>query len=115
MNWTVTMWILITAIVPVVAFVLYSYGKTVYFKLDKELRARIEWWVNVFVKTAQMIEPDPVKRKEWVIEQVLKVWPSIDKERLSALIEATLAELKLENGVDWAQLPPNVNPTTPPV
>ena len=83
-------------------------------KMTEANRAKLEYWVDVFVKTAQMIEPDPAKRKEWVMEQIAKLYPDVDKAQLSALIEAILAEIKLDDGNLWEELPPNATtPATP--
>jgi len=106
-DWTSLIWKLIIAIAPVIVSVVAKLITDMIAKMSEENRAKLEYWVDVFVKTAQMLEPDPLKRKEWVMEQVAKLYPDIDKVQLSALIEAVLAEIKLDQGTDWKALPPD--------
>lgn len=108
MDWNALIWKLIIAIAPIIVSVVVKLVTDMVAKMSEENRAKLEYWVDVFVKTAQMLEPDPLKRKEWVMAQVAKLYPDIDKVQLSALIEAVLAEIKLEEGVSWKELPPDV-------
>lgn len=114
MDWNALIWKLIIAVAPVIVSVVAKLITDMVAKMSEANRAKLEYWIDVFVKTAQMIEPDPLKRKEWVMEQVVKLYPDIDREQLSALIEAVLAGIKLEDGIMWQELPPeNASPTTP--
>ncbi|HPS70559.1 MAG TPA: hypothetical protein PLO19_07445 [Candidatus Cryosericum sp.] len=106
---TSLIWKLIIAIAPIIVSVVAKLITDMVAKMSTENRAKLEYWVDVFVKTAQMLEPDPQKRKEWVMEQIAKLYPDVDKEQLSALIEAVLAEIKLESGTDWKALAPDVS------
>ncbi|HNW85280.1 MAG TPA: hypothetical protein PKH46_07145, partial [Candidatus Cryosericum sp.] len=85
---TSLIWKLIIAIAPIIVSVVAKLITDMVAKMSTENRAKLEYWVDVFVKTAQMLEPDPQKRKEWVMEQIAKLYPDVDKEQLSALIEA---------------------------
>lgn len=113
MNWTDVVWKILIAVAPVIVSVTLKLVLDMFAKMSANNREKVEYWIDVFIKTAQMIEPDPAKRKAWVMDQIARLYPTIDKERLSALIEAVLAGIKLDNGIDWTQLPPNVTPTTP--
>lgn len=105
MDWNALIWKLIIAIAPIIVSVVVKLIMDMVAKLSTENRDKLEYWVDVFVKTAQMLEPDPAKRKVWVMEQVTKMYPEIDQTQLSALIEAILAEIKLDE-VSWKDLPP---------
>lgn len=109
MDWNALVWKLIITIAPVIVSVVLKLITDAISKISADNQAKLEYWIGVFVKTAQMIEPDPVKRKEWVMAQVAKLYPDVDKEQLSALIEAVLAEIKLESGTDWKALAPDVS------
>jgi hypothetical protein len=111
MDWNAVIWKVIIAIAPIIVSVVVKLIADMVAKMSETNRAKLEYWVDVFVKTAQMIEPDPAKRKEWVMEQIAKLYPDVDKTQLSALIEAILAEIKLDDGNLWEELPPNA--TTP--
>ena len=112
MDWNALIWKLIIAIAPIIVSVVVKLITDMVAKMSTENRAKLEYWVDVFVKTAQMLEPDPQKRKEWVMEQIAKLYPDVDKEQLSALIEAILAQIKLDNGDLWEDLTPDA-PATP--
>ena len=104
-EWTAFVWKLIIAVAPIIVSVVVKLITDAVNGMSQANREKLEYWVNVFVKAAQMVEPDPVKRKAWVMEQVLKLFPTIDPDNLSALIEAVVASLKLDN-LDWNELPP---------
>lgn len=112
MDWNALIWKLIIAIAPIIVSVVVKLITDMVAKMSTENRAKLEYWVGIFVKTAQMIEPNPTKRKEWVMAQVAKLYPDVDKEQLSALIEAILAQIKLDNGDLWEDLTPDA-PATP--
>ena len=112
MDWNALIWKLIIAIAPIIVSVVVKLVTDMVAKMSTTNREKLEYWVDVFVKTAQMLEPDPQKRKEWVMAQVAKLYPDVDKAQLSALIEAILAQIKLEDGVAWKELPP-VDETVP--
>ena len=105
-EWTALVWKLIIAVAPIIVSVVVKLITDAVNGMSQANREKLEYWVNVFVKAAQMVEPDPVKRKAWVMVQVAKLYPDIDKVQLSALIEAILAEIKLEDGAAWKALPP---------
>lgn len=114
MDWNALIWKLIIAIAPIIVSVVVKLITDMTSKMTEANREKLEYWVDVFVKTAQMIEPDPAKRKEWVMAQVAKLYPDVDRVQLSALIEAVLASIKLDNGDLWEQLPPDATaPETP--
>ena len=113
-EWTALVWKLIIAVAPIIVSVVVKLITDAVNGMSQANREKLEYWVNVFVKAAQMVEPDPVKRKAWVMEQVAKLYPDVDKEQLSALIEAILAEIKLDNGDLWSDLAPDATtPATP--
>ena len=112
MDWNALIWKLIIAIAPIIVSVVLKLITDAISKMSADNQAKLEYWVDVFVKTAQMIEPNPTKRKEWVMAQVTKLYPGVDKEQLSALIEAILAQIKLDNGDLWEDLTPDA-PATP--
>ena len=112
-EWTALAWKLIIAVAPIIVSVVVKLITDVVAKMSTTNREKLEYWVNVFVKAAQMVEPDPAKRKAWVMEQVLKLFPTIDPDNLSALIEAVVASLKLDN-LDWNELPPVVETVPAP-
>ena len=116
MDWNALIWKLIIAIAPIIVSVVAKLITDMVAKMSTANREKLEYWVDVFVKTAQMIEPDVTKRKAWVMEQITKMYPSIDQTQLSALIEAILAEIKLDE-VDWKDLPPTATPlnVSPPL
>lgn len=111
MDWNALIWKLIIAIAPIIVSVVVKLITDMVAKMSTENRAKLEYWIDVFVKTAQMLEPDPQKRKEWVMAQIAKLYPDVDKEQLSAIIEAILAQIKLEDGVTWKELPPDASAT----
>ena len=111
-DWTALLWKLIIAVAPVIVSLVVKLITDMVAKMSAENQAKLEYWIGVFVKTAQMIEPDPAKRKEWVMAQITKLYPDIDKAQLSALIEAVLAQIKLDNGDLWEDLTPDA-PATP--
>ena len=108
-DWTSLLWKLIIAVAPIIVSVVVKLVTDMVAKMSTENQAKLEYWVGVFVKTAQMLEPDPLKRKAWVMAQITKLYPEIDQTQLSALIEAVLAEIKLESGTDWKALAPDVS------
>lgn len=112
-DWTALLWKVIIAIAPIIVSVVVKLITDMTAKMTTANREKLEYWIGIFVKTAQMIEPDPVKRKAWVMEQIAKLYPDIDKEQLSALIEAILAGIKLDNGELWQDLTPDATPATP--
>ena len=112
-EWTALVWKLIIAVAPIIVSVVVKLITDAVNGMSQANREKLEYWVNVFVKAAQMVEPDPVKRKAWVMEQVAKLYPDVDKEQLSALIEAVLAQIKLDNGDLWEDLTPDATPATP--
>ena len=112
-EWTALVWKLIIAIAPIIVSVVVKLITDAVNGMSQANREKLEYWVKVFVKAAQMVEPDPAKRKAWVMEQVLKLFPTIDPDNLSALIEAVVASLKLESEdcEDWSDLPPKQDDT----
>ena len=110
MDWNALVWKLIIAVAPIIVSVVVKLVTDMVAKMSAENRAKLEYWIDVFVKTAQMLEPDPQKRKEWVMAQITKLYPDIDQAQLSALIEAVLAEIKLGEGTAWKELPPVATP-----
>ena len=113
-EWTAFVWKLIIAVAPIIVSVVVKLITDAVNGMSQANREKLEYWVKVFVKAAQMVEPDPAKRKAWVMEQIAKLYPDVDKAQLSALIEAVLASIKLENGDLWEQLPPDATtPETP--
>ena len=108
-EWTALAWKLIIAVAPIIVSVVVKLITDAVNGMSQANREKLEYWVNVFVKAAQMLEPDPQIRKEWGMEQIAKLYPDVDKEQLSALIEAVLAEIKLESGTDWKALAPDVS------
>jgi hypothetical protein len=106
MDWNAFVWKIVIAIAPIIVSVVAKLILDMVEKMTEKNRERLEYWIEVFIKMAQMIEPDPVKRKEWVMSKISGVFPDVDKEQLSALIEAILASIKLENGDLWEHLPP---------
>lgn len=105
-DWTALVWKLIIAVAPVIVSLVVKLITDAVAKMSEANQAKLEYWVGVFVKTAQMIEPDPAKRKAWVLGKLTELFPGVPEETLSALIEAVLAELKLESGEEWSELPP---------
>lgn len=107
MDWNTLVWKLIIAIAPVVVSVTAKLIADLVARMSEKNQATLKYWVGIFVKAAQMTEPDPVKRKEWVLGKLTALFPGVPEETLSVLIEAVLAELKLESGDDWSGLPPS--------
>lgn len=112
-DWTSLLWKLIIAVAPIIVSVVVKLVTDAIGTMTEANREKLEYWVGVFVKTAQMLEPDPQKRKAWVMAQVTKLYPEIDQTQLSALIEAVLAQIKLDNGDLWEDLTPDATPATP--
>lgn len=102
-DWTEIIWKLIIAVAPIVVSIFVSTIQRMLSKLTLERRERIEYWVTRFVEAAQMIEPDPYKRKEWVLDQICRLYPGLDRKMVSVLIESILTEIK---NTKWEDLPP---------
>lgn len=112
-DWTALLWKIIIALAPIIVGWVMKLVTDAVGTMTEANREKLEYWVGVFVRTAQMIEPDPLKRKAWVMVQITKLYPEIDQTQLSALIEAVLAQIKLDNGDLWEDLTPDATPETP--
>jgi hypothetical protein len=107
MEWADIIWKLIIAVGPILVGVLVRIVQDFVLTRSEAQQETIRSWIQTWVKAAQMIEPDPAKRKAWVIGKVCAMFPRLPQEQVSALIEAILADLKLEyEAVDWSKLPP---------
>lgn len=106
MDWNTVLWKVIIAVAPIIVSVTVKLIGDLIAQMSEKNRATLKYWAGIFVKAAQMIEPDPAKRKAWVLGKLTELFPGVPEETLSALIEAVLAELKLESGEEWSELPP---------
>ena len=107
MDWTEIVWKIAIALAPIVVGIFAKLVQDFILTRSEAQQATIRSWVETFIKAAQMMEPDPEKRKLWVVGKITTMFPLFPKENVSALIEAVLAELKLEyEETDWADLPP---------
>ena len=104
-DWTALVWKLIIAVAPIIVSVVAKLVMDMADQMSQSTKYKVRYWIDVFIKTEQMIEPDPVKRKQWVLDQITKMFPNMDQVQLSALIESILAEIKLEYGDTWKTLP----------
>lgn len=104
-------WRLTIAIAPIIVSALVAIVQNIISKMTDENKERLSYWVNKFVDAAQMLEPDPIKRKEWVMAQILKLFPRLDPVMLSALIESCLVGKKTwdSDTKKWEELPPTVS------
>jgi hypothetical protein len=114
---TSLIWKLIIAIAPIIMATVMKLVTDTIANMTTASREKLEYWIGIFVKMAQMMEPDSGKRKAFVVAQILKMFPKLDPEQLSALIEAVVAEIKLDDGTSWQELPPTTTPpdATPPL
>lgn len=101
-------WRLVIAIAPILVSALAAIVQNIIAKMTEENKRRLSFWIDKFVDAAQMLEPDPIKRKAWVMAQILKLFPRLDPVMLSALIESCLVGKKTwDEGPDvWDSLPP---------
>lgn len=104
---TELIWKLIIAVAPIIVSAVFSIIQATISRMSLENQNKISYWVGKFVDAAQMLEPDPLKRKAWVVEQVSKMFPKLDKEKISALIEAVIVDRKLSEDESkiWENLP----------
>ena len=101
-------WRLTIAMAPILISALVAIIQNIVSKMSEENKHRLSYWVDKFVDAAQMFEPDPLKRKEWVMAQILKMFPRLDPIKLSVLIESCVVGKKTwdEGTTKWENLPP---------
>jgi hypothetical protein len=101
-------WRLIIAVAPIIVSAVFAILQSVFEKMSDHNQRTIKDWIGRFVSAAQMLEPDPIKRKEWVVAQITKMFPRLDPVKISALIESILVEKKMwdDEAKVWDSLPP---------
>lgn len=105
-DWTEIIWRIIIALAPIIVSVVVAIVQGLVARMSQEHRAKLEYWVDVFIKQAQKLEPDPILRKQWVINRICAMFPNLPRDQIGALIEAILASNQLKAGVTWKGLAP---------
>ena len=105
--WTTVVWLVIAALVPVIIIVFAKQVQDFILTRSAAQQATIRSWMETFVEMAQIKEPDPEKRKAFVVGRIMAKFPMLPVDDVSALIERVVVDLKLwyEN-IDWADIPP---------
>jgi len=104
--WTTVVWQVVIALAPIIVGICMKLVQDFILTRSEAIQLKIRTAIEDAIKAAQKIEPDVTKRKDWVVVQVLRIFPSLDPIFLSTLIESILATLQLDEGTLWSELPP---------
>lgn len=104
-DWTAIIWKLIIAIAPIIAGVTMNLVQNFILTRSEAIQEKIRTAIADAIKTAQHLEPDPVKRKAWVVAQIMHAFPKLEVMYVSQLVESILVDYKLEyEHADWKTL-----------
>lgn len=105
--WTTIVWQVVIALAPIIVGICMKLVQDFILTRSAAQQVLIRSWIDTFVKMAQAKEPDPERRKAWVVAQICAKFPALPMNEVSALIEAILVDLKLEHeDMFWSELPP---------
>jgi len=107
MDWTDVISKLILAIAPIIVMVFANLVQNFLLTRTGAQQALIRSWMETFVEMAQIKEPDPEKRKAFVVGKIMEKFPMLPPDDVSALIERVVVDLKLwYEKIDWSDIPP---------